>query len=238
VHAELQAKGKKIGKNRVAKLMQKTCLRIKQKRPFWHTTNSKHKDPIAPNILKRDFTPKAPNQAWATDVTYVHTGEGCLYLAVMLDLFSRRVVGWTASATHDPALALSALERALAARKPAPGLVHHSDRGAPYASAVYRQKLLAHGLVPRMSRSGDCWDNAVAESFFSFAQGRAGSSRALPDSCCRSCVDRRLHQQFLQPAPPALASQLSQPCRVRITSTNHRPCRMVQVSTESGELHS
>ena len=167
-----------------------------------------------------------------------HTGEGWLYLAVMLDLFSRRVVGWTASATHDPALALSALERALAARKPAPGLVHHSDRGAPYASAVYRQKLLAHGLVPRMSRSGDCWDNAVAESFFSFAQGRAGSSRALPDSCCRSCVDRRLHQQFLQPAPPALASQLSQPCRVRITSTNHRPCRMVQVSTESGELHS
>ena len=166
MHAELQAKGKKIGKNRVAKLMQKTCLRVKQKRRFWHTTNSKHKDPIAPNILKRDFTPKAPNQAWVTDVTYVHTGEGWLYLTVMLDLFSRRVVGWTASATNDTALALSALQRALAARKPAPGLVHHSDRGAPYASAVYRQKLLAHGLVPSMSRSGDCWDNAVVESFF------------------------------------------------------------------------
>jgi putative transposase len=166
VHAELQAKGKQVGKNRVAKLMQKDGLRARQKRRFRRTTNSNHNDPIAPNVLKRNFEPKAPNQSWATDVTYVYTGEGWLYLAVMLDLFSRRVVGWAASVTNDTALALAALQSALAARQPKPGLIHHSDRGSPYASGDYRQALNARGLVPSMSRTGDCWDNAVAESFF------------------------------------------------------------------------
>ena len=166
VHAELQAKGVRVSEKRVARLMREDGLRARQKRRFRRTTDSNHSDPIAPNVLKRDFEPAAPNQSWATDVTYVHTAEGWLYLAVMLDLFSRRVVGWAASITNDRALALEALDRALAARNPKPGLVHHSDRGSPYASADYRSALEKRGLVASMSRTGDCWDNAVAESFF------------------------------------------------------------------------
>ena len=166
VHAELQAKGARVSEKRVARLMRENGLRARQKRRFRRTTDSNHAVPIAPNVLQRDFEPEAPNQSWATDVTYVHTAEGWLYLAVMLDLFSRRVVGWAASATNDCALALAALHRSLSARSPQGGLVHHSDRGSPYASQAYRQTLEDHGIIPSMSRTGDCWDNAVAESFF------------------------------------------------------------------------
>ena len=166
VHAELQAKGAQVSEKRVARLMRENGLRARQKRRFRRTTDSNHTDPIAPNVLQRDFEPEAPNQSWATDVTYVHTMEGWLYLAVMLDLFSRRVVGWAASCTNDRALALDALNRSLSARRPPPGLVHHSDRGSPYASEDYRRALEERGIVPSMSRTGDCWDNAVAESFF------------------------------------------------------------------------
>ncbi|XXV26169.1 IS3 family transposase [Sorangium sp. So ce1389] len=141
-------------------------LAARSKRRFRRTTNSRHKGPIAPNVIERQFDAQAPNQVWVTDVTYIPTDEGWLYLAVMLDLFSRRVVGWAASATSDCALALAALTPALRARRPAPGLVHHSDRGSPYASDDYRGVLGAHGLIPSMSRAGNCWDNAVAESFF------------------------------------------------------------------------
>ena len=122
--------------------------------------------PIAPNILDRKFARKAPNEAWAGDVTYVSTGEGWLYLAVLLDLFSRRVIGWAVSDTNDRVLALEALNRALRLRHPPRGLVHHSDRGSPYASEEYRTALATAGMVASMSRTGDCWDNAVAESFF------------------------------------------------------------------------
>jgi putative transposase len=166
VHAELQAKGVRVSQKRVARLMREDGLRARQKRRFRKTTDSNHTDPIAPNVLQRHFEPTAPNRAWATDVTYVHTMEGWLYLAVMLDLFSRRVVGWAASITNDRALALEALNCALVARHPLPGLVHHSDRGSPYASEDYRQALEKRGIVASMSRTGDCWDNAVAESFF------------------------------------------------------------------------
>ena len=159
VHAELLAKGMHVGEKRVARLMREDGIVVRQKRRFRRTTDSKHTDPIAPNVLARDFEPEAPNQSWVTDVTYVHTGEGLLYLAAMLDLFSRRVVGWAASITNDRVLALAALERALAARHPGTGLVHHSDRGSPYASDDYRRALEARGLVPSMSRTGDCWDS-------------------------------------------------------------------------------
>jgi putative transposase len=112
--------------------------------------------------VQREFEPEAPNRIWATDVTFVWTEEGWLYLAVMLDLFARRVVGWAASASNDTGLALDTLGRALRLRRPAPGLVHHSDRGSPYASGEYRNALDARGIVTSMSRTGDCWDNAVA----------------------------------------------------------------------------
>ena len=166
VHAELQAKGMRVSEKRVARLMREDGIRVRQKRRFRRTTDSNHTDPIAPNVLQRDFEPQAPNESWATDVTYIQTAEGWLYLAVMLDLFSRRVVGWAASITNDRALALEALATALVARRPRRGLVHHSDRGSPYASEDYRHALERNGVVASMSRTADCWDNAVAESFF------------------------------------------------------------------------
>jgi transposase InsO family protein len=166
VHEELKARGVRVGRKRVARLMREKGLEGRRKRRFKRTTDSKHNGPIAPNLLARDFTETEPNRAWVTDVTAIATGEGWLYLAVMLDLFSRRVVGWATSSCNDTVLALEALQAALKARKPPPGLLHHSDRGSPYASADYRAKLRANCVRRSMSRKGDCWDNAVAESFF------------------------------------------------------------------------
>lgn len=166
VHSELQAHGTHIARKRVARLMKEQGLRARQKRRFRKTTDSNHEDPIADNILDREFTQAAPNVAWVTDVTYIWTLAGWLYLAVVLDLFSRRVVGWSASEQNDGALAQAALGDAITKRRIAPGLVHHSDRGSPYASAAYSALLVQRGMVASMSRTGDCWDNAVAESFF------------------------------------------------------------------------
>jgi len=166
VHAELKAKGVRVGKKRVERLMRENSVEARRKRRFRKTTDSKHSNPIAPNVLARNFHVTAPDRVWATDVTAVWTQDGWLYLAVMLDLYSRRVVAWAGSANNDTALAMDALRAGLRARHPAAGLVHHSDRGSPYTSADYRAALAHHGLVASMSRKGDCWDNAVAESFF------------------------------------------------------------------------
>lgn len=166
VHAELKARGVRVGKKRIARLMQENGIKARSKRRFRKTTDSKHTSPIAPNILAREFEAPAPNRVWVTDVTAIWTLEGWLFLAVILDLYSRRVVGWSVSISNDTTLALAALQAAIAARRPAAGLVHHSDRGSPYASEDYRTALSRHGLVASMSRKGDCWDNAVAESFF------------------------------------------------------------------------
>jgi transposase InsO family protein len=143
----------------------------RRRRRFRRTTDSNHPHPIAPNVLARSFHVELPNSAWVTDVTYVWTHEGWLYLAAILDLFSRRVVGWAASANNDRALAISALDRAVVTRAPAPGMIHHSDRGSVYASASYGDALTKIGAVKSMSRKGDCWDNAVAESFFATIKG-------------------------------------------------------------------
>lgn len=166
VHAELRAKGRRVGKKRVERLMRQNGIQARRKRRFRRTTDSKHTQPVAPNVLARQFEAVAPNHAWVTDVTFVWTDEGWLYLAVMLDLFARRVVGWAASETNDTDLALDALGCAVRTRRPRPGLVHHSDRGSPYASSDYRDALRDRGIIASMSRTGDCWDNAVAESFF------------------------------------------------------------------------
>jgi transposase InsO family protein len=167
VHRALRKKGIRVGRKRVARLMRQKGIIARQKRRFRRTTDSNHASPIAPNLVARDFEPAAPNLVWAGDVTYVATGEGWTYLAVLLDLFSRRVVGWAMSATNDTELALTALHRAVRGRHFVPaGLVHHTDRGSPYASDDYRRALSSHAMVASMSRTGDCWDNAVAESFF------------------------------------------------------------------------
>jgi putative transposase len=167
VHRALRKRGVRVGKKRVERLMRERGIVGRQKRRFRRTTDSNHPHPIAPNVVGREFEPKAPNAVWAGDVTYIATGEGWSYLAVLLDLYSRRVVGWAMSPTNDTNLALAALRRAVAGRHIVPaGLVHHTDRGSPYASAEYRDALDSYAMVASMSRTGDCWDNAVAESFF------------------------------------------------------------------------
>lgn len=166
VHAELKARGVRVSRKRIARLMRENGLQGRRKRRFRRTTDSKHNGPVAPNLLARNFRVSEPDRAWVTDVTAIATQDGWLFLAAIIDLFSRRVVGWATSSSNDTPLALEALSKALTARRPPPGLVHHSDRGSPYASDDYRTKLRQHCVRRSMSRKGDCWDNAVAESFF------------------------------------------------------------------------
>jgi putative transposase len=167
VHAELQAGGHVVARKRVARLMREDGLRARPRRRYVHTTQSKHKLPLAPNVVAREFEVSAPNQVWVSDLTYLPTQTGFVYLAVVLDLFARRVVGWAVSDNLDAGIAVEALRRALALRPAPVGMIHHSDRGVHYACAEYRAVLAAHSMKPSMSRKGNCWDNAVAESFFS-----------------------------------------------------------------------
>jgi putative transposase len=167
VHADLRAAGQRVARKRVARLMREDGLRARQRRRFVNTTQSRHKFPIARNIVAREFDVSAPNQVWVSDLTYLRTQSGFVYMAVVLDLFARRVVGWAVSRDLDASIAVEALRRALALRPAPAGMVHHSDRGVHYACADYRALLKSHGITPSMSRKGDCWDNAVAESFFS-----------------------------------------------------------------------
>lgn len=163
---ELVARGLHCGRHRVARLMRAHGIRAKQARRFRVTTDSRHGCAIAPNRLDRAFTTAAPNRVWMGDVTYIPTGAGWCYLAVLIDAFSRRVVGWAVGTQLTATLPLRALERAITTRRPGPGLLHHSDRGIQYACTAYQTVLAQHGIVGSMSRLGDCWDNAVVESFF------------------------------------------------------------------------
>ena len=142
-------------------------LKVKQKRKYKVTTDSKHQLPVAENVLNRQFSPTAPNQAWGVDITYLWTQEGWIYLAVVIDLYSRRVVGWAMDRRMKKALVIRALMMAINLRKPSPGLMHHSDRGSQYASGAYQELLREHDMVCSMSRKGNCWDNAPTERFFS-----------------------------------------------------------------------
>ena len=167
VHASLRAEGKRVGCNRVARLMHEHGIQAHRKRPFRKTTDSNHAFPPAPNLLDRQFASAvAPNQVWLADMTYIATGEGWLYLAAILDLFSRKVVGWAMSDTMPQELTMAALNMAIINRKPGPGLLHHSDRGSQYAAHAYRRVLDEHGIRCSMSRKGNCRDNAPMESFF------------------------------------------------------------------------
>lgn len=170
VHVELQTEGLPASPKRVARLMREEGLVARPRNAYRvSTTNSQHDDPVAPNLLARQFDVNGVglNRVWVADMTYIPTREGMLYLATVLDLGSRRCVGWAMRDTLEVELVLSALRMARDARRPARGLIHHSDRGSQYASGAYRAALAAHGMVASMSRRGDCYDNAVAESFFS-----------------------------------------------------------------------
>ena len=167
VTAELAGQGTRVCRNTVAKLMRQAGLAAKVKRRFVpRTTDSTHDNPIAPNRLARDFTADAPDRKWTCDITYVPTDQGWLYLAVVMDLFSRRIVGWAMREHLQSELVREAMRMAVQARRPAVGLLHHSDRGVQYACGDYRRLLGEHEIVCSMSRRGNCYDNAVTESFF------------------------------------------------------------------------
>lgn len=169
IHRELRDQGTRVGRKRVARLMRAADIRAKGARRYRITTNSNHDAPVAPNELNRQFAVEqqpGPDRVWVADITYIPTREGWLYLAILLDLATRRVVGWSVRSRLDQELTLGALRMALRHRRP-PGGLHHSDRGVQYVSGAYQQLLGEAGFLPSMSRRGNCWDNAAAESFFS-----------------------------------------------------------------------
>ncbi len=195
VRDELRDRGQRVSRKRVARLLRVQGLVARSgRRRAPRTTDSRHALPVAENRLARRFRTTAPNVAWVGDVTYLPTREGWLYLAMLLDLFSRRVVGYALSERNDQALALAALRRALVLRQPRRGLVHHTDRGSPYAGSDYQDLLAQHGAVVSMSRRGNCWDNAVAESFFSTLEFELGVetaqlSRAEAETAVSAYID-------------------------------------------------
>jgi putative transposase len=212
IHAELRANGERAGRNRIARLMRKNGLAAKRKRPFRHlTTDSAHNLAIAPNLLHRDFTSSHENKVWVGDITYVNTDEGWLYLAIIIDLFSRKVVGYAFSKRLKSNLAEKALRQALRARRPPRGLIHHTDRGVQYACRSYRQILDEHGIQASMSRKGNCIDNAVAESFFSTLKAelvhdagyrtRSAARRAITAFITSFYNEQRLHSSLGYKSP-------------------------------------
>lgn len=166
VWKQLLVQGIRVGKERVRKLMQQQGIRARGKRKFKVTTDSNHSLPVAPNLLGRDFSPATRNAAWTSDITYVATDEGWLYLTVILDLFNRQIVGWSMKPHMRQELVVDALRMAWFRRRPAPGLIMHSDRGSQYCGKEFTRALKAYGMKASMSRKGDCWDNAPTESLW------------------------------------------------------------------------
>lgn len=180
---DLKDKGIRTSKRRCARVMREHGIHgRKQHRKRPRTTDSQHAHPPAPNLMQKADKPTAPNQGWVTDITYLETGEGWLYLAAILDLWSRKIVGWACGPTLHVSLVLAALANAQRNRKPPPGLWHHSDRGVQYACAEYRQALRAAGMTCSMSRRGNCYDNAAMESFWSTLKTETGLDATVPVS--------------------------------------------------------
>lgn len=192
IHEELRQAGELIGRGKVCRLMKELDLVARPKARFVATTMSEHDNPIAPNVLRRNFTAKRANEKWVGDITYLPTAQGFIYLAILLDLHSRRIVGYAVGATLETSLALSALDMALSTRTVTAGLIHHTDRGVQYSSAEYVQRLKEHAIVPSMSRKGNCWDNAPAESVFSslkFEIGDLLNGKKTPQEVRRGVLD-------------------------------------------------
>lgn len=171
IHAEVKAQGIRCGRKRVARLMRDKQLSARKKRHKVRTTNSNHRLPVAPNLLLRNFEASAPNKKWMADITFIETREGWLYLAGVLDAYSRKIVGWAMSQHHDAELVKTALHMALLSRHPGADLVHHSDQGSEYASITYQKLLHEHHIQVSMSRKGDCYDNSMIESFWGTLKG-------------------------------------------------------------------
>lgn len=177
----LRTQGHAVSRKRVVRLMAEENLRHRLKRRFVRTTQSKHDRPVAQNVLDRDFAVGSPNKAWASDITYVHTLRGWVYLAVVLDLGLRKVIGWQVGPTMEDSLVLGALTQAIQRQAPPPGVIHHSDQGTQYASRAYQALLDATGMVRSMSRRGNCWDNACVESFFGTLKRELPNDRPFDD---------------------------------------------------------
>jgi len=217
LHRCLQAAGHAVGRKRVIRLMRAEGLHARRRRRFRRTTQSAHDQPIAPNHLARGFRVQRPNQVWAADLTYLETAEGWLYLAVVLDLYARRIVGWATRPTLATELPLAALQMALVQRRPAGGGLHHSDRGLQYASAAYRAVLARHGWRASMSGTGNCYDNAVVESFFGSLKRDLDvdqwPSRDAAHAAVRDYIERfynpvRLHSTLHYQSPVSFEAQV------------------------------
>lgn len=219
IYRELRERKYRCGRHRVARLMRQDGLEGTYRRKFRVTTNSKHRWPVAPNRLERRFEAATPNTVWAGDITYIWTREGWLYLAVLLDLCSRRVVGWATSSRLTRRLPQAALEMAIGRRRPAAAVLHHSDRGSQYASKDYREALVEAGFIVSMSRRGDCYDNAPVESFFATLKKElvAGETFYSRRQACRELVDYiegfyncwRRHSSLGYLSPVAFEEQLA-----------------------------
>jgi len=177
---ELKELGLAVGHRRVGRLMKENGIKVRRNKKFKATTDSNHSFTIAPNLLDRNFSPAHPNQKWAGDLSYVWTQEGWLYLAVILDLHSRRVIGWAVSSRMKRDLAIRALKMAIALRQPPPGCIHHTDRGSQYCSHDYQKFLRQHGLQVSMSGKGNCYDNAAVETFFKTIKAELLWQRSWP----------------------------------------------------------
>tara|TARA_R110000787_G_scaffold52239_4_gene123105 strand:- start:587 stop:1465 length:879 start_codon:yes stop_codon:yes gene_type:complete len=207
----LNALGHPIGRRRARSLMREAGVKARYRKKHKVTTNSDHQQPVFDNVLAREFTAAGPDQAYVTDITYIWTREGWLYLTVFIDLFSRRVVGWSMDSRMKARLVTDALRMALWQRRPEAGLIVHSDRGSQYASKAYRRLLKANGFIGSMSRKGDCWDNAVAESFFASLkkervqwrhyQTRAEAQQDILDYIVMFYNSRRLHSTLDYTSP-------------------------------------
>ena len=214
----LRARGIRVGGNRVARLMRAAGLRARGRRRFMVTTDSRHNFTIAPNRVRRRFRPRRLNQVWAADMTACRLRDGWCYLAVVLDLASRRVIGWAIHRTPGPALAIAALTPALPRARRRAALIHHSDRGIPYANDRFRSLLAQYRIMPSMSRARDCWDNAPVESFFSSLKAEASPDQPWPDlhaatTAIREYVDfynhRRLHSTLDYQTPVAFEARVA-----------------------------
>jgi len=182
IHAELRAEGQTVSRKRIERVMRQHGIRARAPRRYRVcTTDSKHSLPVAPNLLDRNFVADRPNQVWLADITYIATGEGWLYLAMILDLFTRKVVGWAMRDHMRAELTIAALTMAIQRRRPGAGLIHHSDRGSQYAAGDYRDIIRGATIIQSMSRKGNCWDNAPMESFFGTLKTELVHQREYPD---------------------------------------------------------